>query len=183
MKIVLASESEEKRKVVENYLKDFSIIFRKVNVDEKIYENAEKTAVYNALAKTEAVEGDVVVASDCFVYFNNSYFLKPKNLEQAKLMLEEMAGREVHVYTGTVVKFNNNYFSNVDVARVKLKQFIAEEVVERDGLKVLQRAGGFNAYKDVEYIKGSFFTVLGINPYFVKEVLLVNKFKDIGNDV
>ena len=100
MKIVLASGSPRRAKILKDLGVDFEVV--KTDAPEVSYPaDPERTVRENALAKGAVLLGRKgVLSADTIVWFSNRIYGKPRDLEEAKEFLRELAGKVHTVFTG-----------------------------------------------------------------------------------
>lgn len=103
-KIILASQSPQRKLVFASLGLDFEII--PADIDEKsvAYEDVSKRAENIARAKAELVAENnpeaIVIAADTFSIFNGRFLEKPVDEDEAKQMLRELSGQSFESLTG-----------------------------------------------------------------------------------
>ena len=109
MKIVLASGSPRRAKILEAAGVDFAVL--KTDAPEvSIPHDPERTVTENALAKLKAAQAELaadaaaeragVLAADTIVWFDGHIYGKPRDLDEAAEFLRELGGRTHTVFTG-----------------------------------------------------------------------------------
>ena len=109
MKIVLASGSPRRAKILEAAGVDFTVL--KTDAPEvSIPHDPVRTVTENSLAKLKASQAELsrrpaanrkgVLAADTIVWFNGRIYGKPRDLEEAAVFLRELGGRTHIVFTG-----------------------------------------------------------------------------------
>ena len=99
-KIVLASGSPRRAKILKDLGVDFEVV--KTDAPEVSYPaDPERTVRENALAKGAALlPRKGVLSADTIVWFSGRIYGKPRDLEEAKEFLRELAGNVHTVFTG-----------------------------------------------------------------------------------
>ena len=100
MKIVLASGSPRRAKILKDLGVDFEVV--KTDAPEVSYPaDPERTVRENALAKGAALlSRKGVLSADTIVWFSDRIYGKPRDLDEAKEFLRELAGNVHTVFTG-----------------------------------------------------------------------------------
>lgn len=173
MKIILASASPRRAKIMEELGVDFEVV--KTDADEvSLPDDPEETVRYNALAKgaavPEAMKGRGVVSADTIVWFNGRIYGKPRDLDEAKLFLRELSGQTHTVFTA--VAYNGDV--RVVASGVKFRELTdgdIEEYVAR--VRPVDRAGAYDIDESgdliVESYTGSYENIMGLPVEPLKE--------------
>ncbi len=185
MKVILASSSPRRKEILNLIgLKNFETVSPKV---KEIPVSMPHDVVKNALKKAKWVFNEIkpkgetlIIASDTAVSVNGRFLGKPKNEEEARKMLQTLRGRWHNVYTAISVIYSKprkrviKY--QLDRARVFFKH-ISDDEIEwyiQTG-EPLDKAGayGIQGYGAlfVERIVGDYFTVMGMSPSVLYEIL------------
>ena len=159
MKIILASGSPRRAKILKDLGVDFEI--RKSDAEEVAYpHDPERTVRENALAKGSCGK---VLSADTIVWFNGRIYGKPHDLDEAREYLRELSGNVHTVYTG--VAFDGEV--KVVKSDVKFRTLGAAEIdayVER--VKPTDRAGAYDIDESgdliVESYTGSYENIMGL---------------------
>lgn len=110
MKLILASGSPRRAKILEALGVDFEVL--KTDADEVLYaSDPERTVRENALAKWKAAreslgarcDGRRILAADTIVWFDGRIYGKPRDIDEAKKFLRELSGQTHTVFTGVVL--------------------------------------------------------------------------------
>jgi len=170
---ILGSNSPRRKEILKEIGLDFSVypsnIVENFNKEIKL-ENigaflAEKKA--NAI-KNKLKENDILITADTTVIHNNELLSKPKNILQAKEILDKLSGKSHKVITGvcllsknkkctfsceTVVTFNNLDIKEIEFYINKFKPF------DKAGSYGIQEWIGLIG---IEKIEGSYTNVVGL---------------------
>ena len=196
MKIVLASGSPRRAKILKDLGVDFEVV--KTDAPEVSYPaDPERTVRENALAKGAAARsvphshpssdrlrgslrsGDTfpvphspfpILSADTIVWFANRIYGKPRDLEEAKEFLRELAGKVHTVFTG--VAFDGEVkVVRSDVKFRELSEATIEEYVAR--VRPTDRAGAYDIDESgdliVESYSGSYENIMGLPVEPLKE--------------
>lgn len=113
MQIILASSSQNRQEIFR--IAEIPVQIMPAGVDEKsvMEPNFEKRAIAIASLKARQVyqtmdlsafsQGAVVIAGDGFNVVDNQIFEKPKDREQAKVMLRQLSGNVTTFYSGLMM--------------------------------------------------------------------------------
>lgn len=167
MKFILASKSPRRISTLKNIGYDFEV--KPANIDESslMVPPPDTACMKIALKKARAVEGDVVLAADTFVWFNNEILSKPVDNVGAVKMLEALSGKWHEVYTGVAVTSRGQENVFHDVVRTKFRDISSDEIRMYVSAGLAEgKAGGFtlSGYGStfVENIEGNFYTSQGL---------------------
>jgi septum formation protein len=178
MRIILASSSPRRREILRLIgLKNFEVLppgcpELRVKSPADVRRNAVLKA--RCVEKNLAHRGEyLIVASDTAVFVNRQFLGKPKDSQEARLMLKTLSGRWHTVYTSLAVVYRNSrrrvLKTDLNPARVKFKNLSAEEIewylstgepYDKAGAYGIQGLGAIF----IEKIKGDYFTVMGLSP-------------------
>ena len=170
MKIVLASGSPRRAKILKDLGVDFEVV--KTDAPEVSYPaDPERTVSENALAKGATLLGRKgVLSADTIVWFSDRIYGKPRDLEEAKEFLRELAGKVHTVFTG--VAFDGDVkVVRSDVKFRELSEATIEEYVAR--VRPTDRAGAYDIDESgdliVESYSGSYENIMGLPVEPLKE--------------
>jgi septum formation protein len=186
-RIILASSSPRRKKILEQLHLDFEIIKPKESL-ERIFKNPYKTVYYNSLVKAKNIYNHAIINGlnygkalisgfDTIVYRRGRFFGKPDDINMALDFLTSLSGKSHLVISGiAVLDFSSGrYLSASDTTRVKFRKLNKLEIEKYLEIEyVLDKAGaydisGFGSIL-IEKINGCFYNVAG---------LPVNKYIDL----
>lgn len=162
MKIILASGSPRRAKILEDLGAEFDVL--KTDAPEVSYpDDPERTVRENALAKGAAANTIRVLSADTIVWFANRIYGKPRDLAEAKVFLRELSGQVHTVFTG--VAFDGDVkVVRSDVKFRELSDADIDEYVAR--VKPTDRAGAYDIDESgdliVESYSGSYENIMGL---------------------
>ncbi|MCS7363879.1 MAG: Maf family protein [archaeon GB-1867-035] len=172
-KIVLASTSPRRQKLLRRYIKNLQVIPPKID-EEEIKENDPrrkvlKTAVMKAESIMEEVKEGIIIAADTIIELDGKIIGKPRNLNEAKEILLELNGRKHKVITGVVVIDCEKKRRIMDIVEteVYMKNLSIEEIefyvktkepLGKAGAYAIQELGAILINK----INGCFYNVVGL---------------------
>ena len=179
--IILASASPRRRELLEK--ENFDFLAEPSGAEENnSSENFVEAAVANALAKARDIAGKhpdrVVLGADTIVVLDGVLYGKPKDLQNAKEMLERLQGRTHSVFTAIaiVLKSKNIEKTSFCQSLVSFKEMDAaaiEKYLEK--VNVLDKAGAYAAQEFgeliIEKIEGPFDNVMGLPCSLLKNEL------------
>lgn len=178
-KYILASASPRRKELLEQIGLDFDIVVS--NADEDIIKKDMNVSLYvqelalikaNAVAKTLYQRGEknkLIISADTIVVSDGEILGKPKNEDDAFLMLSKLSGKEHEVYTGfsimrtkdmfTVANYEKTIVKFFDLEPEKIREYIAlGEPMDKAGAYAIQGLGAIF----VEKIDGDYQNVVGL---------------------
>ena len=180
--VILASKSPRRQQ----FLKDLDIDFTVETKDiEEIYPKELKGVeitdfLSNLKSKAFAnlLDNDILITSDTIVWLEEKALGKPKDENDAFLMLKSLSGKEHEVITSVSIK--TNHFQKIinDITTVSFKELTDEEIMyyiknykpfDKAGAYGIQEWIGFIAIKNIE---GSYFNVVGLPVYKLYKELM-----------
>ena len=167
MKIILASGSPRRAKILKSLGVDFEIL--KTDAAEVSYgSDPERTVRENAMAKWRAActaggGGRHILAADTIVWFDGRIYGKPRDLAEAREYLRELSGRTHTVFTGVVFD-GEAKVSRSDVEFRELSDAQIEKYVEL--VRPTDRAGAYDVDESGDLIvagwTGSYENIMGL---------------------
>lgn len=171
--LILASKSPRRKDLLKQVGISFMLCEADFLEEVKEGERAEKAALRFSQTKAEIVANKfpqkTVLAADTLGDFEGKILQKPKDLEEAFLMLKAMAGKTHKIFTAFTIlnKALNKEISQISEAEVLMRPFDEKKI--KDYLKTkesLDKAGayaiqGFGASL-VKELRGDFYTVVGL---------------------
>ena len=173
MNIILASASPRRREILENTNVKFYVISS--SIEELVLEGESPCQVVMRLAFEKGIDiaskrkSDLVISADTIVVLDNTVLGKPKDEEEAKLMITNLSGRTHQVITGISLINLENDKKVIDyvISNVKFKNLSEDDI--NDYIKTkesLDKAGayGIQGYGAllVEEIQGDYFNIVGL---------------------
>ncbi len=167
-KLILASASPRRRDLLSGLFTQLIIMPQDV---EEVYSADLPREIVMELARLKLGNldkeyyDDLVLASDTIVWFNDQIFGKPKNAEEAKIMLQAMSGLEHEVYTGYSVAYKGRIITGYDSAQIKFKQLNKEQIdAYVESGSPLDKAGAYGVQDGivVDSYTGSMETIMGL---------------------
>jgi septum formation protein len=135
-KIILASKSPRRKKLLEQIGLEFKIVESNFNEDSVNLADPIELAKFLALKKAEVVAANyddaIIIGADSVVIFNGCPLGKPKNAIEAKKILRELSGKENKAITGYAIidTKNKTVVNNYSGAIVKFRNLSDEEINE-----------------------------------------------------
>ena len=179
MRIILASSSPRRKEILKLVgFKNFETLPPKV---KEIKVETPFSVKLNSIKKARSAEERIkpfkgetlIIASDTAVFIKGLFLGKPKDPQEAKLMLQTLSGNWHIVYTSISVIYRKGNLrrekTNLDRARVKFKKLTLKEIEWYISTgEPLDKAGayGIQGYGAlfVEKIVGDYFTIMGMSP-------------------
>ena len=187
-KIILASGSPRRKKILENLRIVFDVI-KPSGMVEKFFKNPRKTVVYNSSIKAQFVYNHVIINNsnyrncivagfDTVVYFNGRHMGKPPDIYQAYNFLQTLSGNIHRVITGVSIIdcATGSIISGSETTVVKFRSLSSGQIHNYLSVEdVSDKAGaydisGYGAML-VEKITGCFYNVAGLPVFRLFELL------------
>lgn len=171
-KIILGSNSPRRRELLEEIGFDFEV--KRMDVEERIspewdiMQVAEKLSMLKNDAYRQKYQDEIIITADTVVINNSTILGKPKSKDEAYNMLDSLHGSTHQVVSAACISSTNLRISFTDTVDVKMSSLSEEEIrfyVER--YKPFDKAGAYGIQEwigmiAVEWIKGSYYTVMGL---------------------
>ena len=138
-KIVLASKSEVRKKILEE--NGINCIIEPSNIDEDLIkesllkENATPKLISKNLAELKANKvsqkknGNLVLGADSIINFNGEIISKPSNRDEALLILKKLNGQKHQLISSVCISKNGSMIWNyTDIAILTMKQMSEDEL-------------------------------------------------------
>jgi septum formation protein len=182
--IILASNSPRRKELLARLDLDFEVkvvegVSESYPAGLPVMDIAEYIAAEKAGAYKDMLGGsNLVITADTVVIVDGEVLGKPKDMEDAKLMLRKLSGKTHHVVTGVCLTTEVRQRRFSVVTDVVFKELTDDEInyyVEK--YKPLDKAGAYGiqewiGYIGVTSITGSFFNVMGLPVQRIYEELL-----------
>ena len=170
-KIILASNSPRRREILSNFI-DFIVIPKEI--DEIKDDCFSPWTTVMALAYEKGIEvakdnvDEVVLSADTLVELDGKLLGKPKNREDAKIMIKSLSGKIHNVYTGyAIFKLSKKIkYVSYEKSSVKFYDLSSDEIEKYlDTLEYKDKAGAYGIQDKgsllVEKIEGDYFNIVG----------------------
>ncbi len=174
MKIILASQSPRRIKLLKKIFSKFDVIpsfFDESRIREtRPIEFAKKEAQAKAEQVAKSIkENALIIAADTIVIFEGRIIGKPKNDKDAFNILNKLAGQEQSVVTAfclintkvkqKIVDFERSIVKMRQVPSQQLRAYVASgEGSDKAGAYAVQG----RADKFIEYTKGDYYNIIGL---------------------
>ena len=133
-KIVLASRSPRRKDILEKL--NLSFVIDPPDIDESPLKNE---LPINYVQRISAAKADlvarrhdqqcIVIAADTTVELNGEIFGQPRDLDDARLMIQKLSSKTHKVHTAISVRYNQKVANSVDTASVTMRE-VSSELLE-----------------------------------------------------
>ena len=133
-KIVLASRSPRRKEILEKL--NLSFVIDPPDIDESPLKNE---LPINYVQRISAAKADlvarrhdqqcIVIAADTTVELNSEIFGQPRDLDDARLMIQKLSSKTHKVHTAISVRYNQKVANSVDTASVTMRE-VSSELLE-----------------------------------------------------
>lgn len=171
--IILGSKSPRRQELLAGMGFDFEV--RTKDTDEDFPDSLAPKEVPAYLAEVKALalvnelkQGEVLITSDTIVLLENEILGKPTSPEDAKQMLQKLAGKSHEVITGVHLRNLEKSVSFSVSTKVFFKPLTAEIIdFYVENYKPFDKAGAYGiqewiGFVGIERIEGSYFNVVGL---------------------
>jgi len=193
-KLILASASPRRKKVLELLKLDFEVI-KPGDFKEEQFKDPYRTVVYNSIAKARKVYdclikqesggerssypgGFLIAGFDTIIYINRRILGKPSSIEEAKDFLKVLSGKTHMAISGVCImdSVSGKYVYDTETTRVKFRKLAVVEIEKYVSKEdVTDKAGAYDisGYGSllVEKINGCFFNIAGFPVYRFVDLL------------
>ena len=171
--VILASGSPRRQQFLRDLDLDFEI--RLKEIEEVFPENLNAHEITNYLAELKAnafsdelTENDILITSDTIVWLENKALGKPKNAEDAFVMIQEMSGKAHEVITSVCIKTLERSVTFYETTKVFFLNLTDSEIKYYINLyQPFDKAGSYGIQEwiglvGIEKIEGSYANVVGL---------------------
>ena len=186
MKIILASKSGVRKKILDKYKIDCEVIVSNVDEDEVknslLNEGANPLIISKNLAEIKSIKVSsknpdrLVLGADSVISLNNELINKPKSRDEALKILKKL-NNSMHFLISSVCISKNGamIWNHTDTSELKMKNFTEKnlkEYLDRISTEILLAYGVYqieaNGLELFEYIKGDRDSIMGLP---IKDIL------------
>jgi septum formation protein len=172
-KLILASASPRRRELLERMGLSFDVFPTDVAETESIEAGPDGMVVFNAALKADFLQerfpDSLMLGSDTTVAHEGIALGKPKNRDEASLMLKRLSGKTHTVYTAVSLRWWAESFilDFVERSEVTFKE-LDEKIIERyhDIVNPLDKAGAYGIQEGreliIDTVAGSVENVMGL---------------------
>ena len=180
MKIILASASGVRKKILDKYNIKSDVVVSNVDEDQVkeslLYENATPLIVSKNLAEIKSTKVSskypdrLVLGADSVISLNNKLINKPKSREEALEILKELNNSKHYLISSVCISKNGAMIWNhSDQSELKMKNFKEEELIrylDKIKTETLLMYGVYQVEAEglslFEYIKGDKDSIMGL---------------------
>ena len=180
MKIILASKSNVRKKILQKNNINLEVIVSNVDEDETkkslLAEGASPLIISKNLAELKSIKVSrknpdrLVLGADSVVSLNNQLINKPKTREEALTILKKLNNSKHYLISSVCISKNGSMIWNhTDQSELKMKNFKDEELVkylEKIKTEILLAYGVYQVEAEgldlFEYIKGDRDSIMGL---------------------
>ncbi len=185
--LILASGSLRRQQFFKDLDLDFQIVLKPIK--EEYPERLRHFEISNYLAQLKSLpfenelkNNDILITSDTIVWHKEEALGKPRNEEEAFLMLSKLSGETHEVISSVCFKTKSTEKTMHNITKVTFKSLSDEEIwYYIKNYSPLDKAGAYGIQEwighiGVTNIEGSYFNVMGLPVHMVYESLntLVN---------
>lgn len=181
--IILASGSPRRQELFKALGLNFKT--RVKSIEESYPSTLKEGEITNYLAEMKAKafenelkEKDLIITADTIVWLENKALEKPKNEDDAVLMLKKLSGKKHQVITSCCLKSKEKQIVFFDTTEVYFKPLTKEEILFYiQQYKPFDKAGAYGiqewiGFIGVTKINGSYYNVMGLPVHKLYEELL-----------
>ena len=193
MKIILASKSGVRKKILEKYKIDSTVVFSNVDEDEikesLLAEKADPLTISKNLAQIKSIKvskqynDQLVLGADSVISLNNELINKPKSRKEALEILKKLNNSKHFLISSVCFSKNGSMVWNYsDKSELKMKNLSKEDLdnyLNKIDTDTLYRYGVYQIEADgmslFEYIKGDKDSIMGLP---IKQIMnYINQYK------
>ena len=193
MKIILASKSEIRKKILDKYNIDNEVVVSNVDEDEikesLLAENADPLLISKNLAEIKSVKVSnknpdrYVLGADSVISLNKELINKPNSREEAFVILKKLNNSKHYLISSVCISKNGAMIWNhTDSSELKMKNLTDDELssyLDKIDTKTLIAYGVYQIEADglelFEYVKGDKDSIMGLP---IKEIInYIKQFK------
>lgn len=181
--IILGSNSPRRKELLKGLNIDFEVDTGN-EFEEKFSSDTpvDKIPELMSLGKSHGfhrnlADNEILITSDTLVLCEGNVMGKPHSREEAVKMLTMLSGKEHKVITAVTIRDKEHEITESDTAFVHFKELNQEEIHWYiDNCKPFDKAGAYGiqewiGYIGIDWIKGSFFTIMGLPVHLVYKML------------
>jgi len=170
-RIILASKSPRRRELMELLHLPFDVITsdidEKIDYEKDLVKEIEKLSFQKANAVYQNHKDAIVIGSDTIVKIGNKVLGKPKDIVQAKQMLQLLSDQTHEVVTGVTILCDDQVETFSSIAQVTFYPLKEEEIdAYISGNEPMDKAGAYAIQGDaavfIRSIQGDFYTIVGL---------------------
>ena len=180
MKLILASKSGVRKKILEKYNINFEVIVSNVDEDQVkeslLAEGADPLVVSKNLAELKSIQvskkspDKLVLGADSVISLNNKLINKPNSREEALEILKKLNNSRHYLISSVCISKNGSMvWNHSDQSELKMKSFKEDELkkyLNKIKTETLLAYGVYQVEADglslFEYIKGDQDSIMGL---------------------
>ena len=180
MKIILASKSGVRKKLLDKYKIDSKVVVSNVDEDEiknsLLAEGADPSLISKNLAEVKSIKVSsknpdmLVIGADSVISLNNELINKPKSRDEALQILKKLNNSKHYLISSACISKNGSMIWNhTDSSELKMKDFSEiklKEYLDKISTETLLAYGVYQIEADglelFEYIKGDQDSIMGL---------------------
>ena len=193
MKIILASKSGVRKKIMEENKIDCDVVVSNVDEDEVksslLSEGATPLEISKNLAEIKSVKVSnkypdiLVLGADSVISLNNELINKPKSRNEALMILKKLNNNKHFLISSVCISKNGSMIWNYsDTSELKMKKLTEDEIkkyLDKIKTQILLDYGVYQVEADglelFEYIKGDHNSIMGLP---IKDIInYINQYK------
>ncbi len=193
MKIILASKSGVRKKILDDFNIDSDVVISNVDEDEVktslLAEGANPLLISKNLAEIKSIKvstrnpGRLVLGADSVISLNNELINKPTSREEALRILKKLNNSKHYLISSVCFSKNGAMvWNHSDTSELKMKNFKEKELLDylnKIDTKTLLAYGVYqveaNGLALFEYIKGDHNSIMGLP---IKDIIkYINQYK------
>ena len=193
MKIILASKSGVRKKIMEENKIDCDVVVSNVDEDEVksslLSEGATPLEISKNLAEIKSVKVSnkypdiLVLGADSVISLNNELINKPKSRNEALMILKKLNNNKHFLISSVCISKNGSMIWNhSDTSELKMKKLTEDEIkkyLDKIKTQILLDYGVYQVEADglelFEYIKGDHNSIMGLP---IKDIInYINQYK------
>ncbi len=170
--IILGSTSPRRKELMNKITSDFKIIAPLFN-EENLSKNTKHYALEESFNKAQSLidkidKDDCLICVDTIVFYNNTIYGKPKNVDEAKKFIHELSNVTHEVISGYTIIFHGCTIKKEIVSYVTFNKLTDEKIDQYvKNVYVLDKAGAYSVQDDykehiIKNVDGSFDNVMGL---------------------
>ena len=182
--VILASASPRRKELMKKDIcSSFKIVVSDIDEDLSFKNHHEPVDIVKdislrkCLKVAEAYPHDLVIAADTIVVIDNEIIGKPKDKEDAYLILKKLSGREHYVYTGYALKQEDKLVQGIVKSEVLFND-LTDDLINRyiASGSPLDKAGAYGLQDNQEFhlvkkTSGSLTNIIGFPTAEIKKDL------------
>ena len=180
MKIILASKSGVRKKLLDKYKIDSEVVVSNIDEDEiknsLLAEGADPSLISKNLAEVKSIKVSsknpdmLVIGADSVISLNNELINKPKSRDEALQILKKLNNSKHYLISSACISKNGSMIWNhTDSSELKMKDFSEiklKKYLDKISTETLLAYGVYQIEADglelFEYIKGDQDSIMGL---------------------